>query len=320
MSGKLPAELVDRARSADVLLTAQSLGARLKRVGGPEFAGSCPTCGGRDRFSVNTRKQVWHCRGCGRGGDVVDLVQHVEGVSFAEAVASLAGGEWMAPKAPRNRDRFNDDDRRRPRSDAWRAIWAEAQDPRRTLVERYLASRSLPLPLEAAGEALRFHPRCPFGPGCTTPAMVALVRDIRSNEPIGIHRTALNSLGHKREIEGKDRMALGQIGGGVVKLTPDEEVTLGLGIGEGIETTLSLKLMPDWVGSPIWACLSAGALAAFPVISGIETLVVAVDHDEPGRNAARQTIARWHEAGRETLALTPKRPGADLNDLVRKEA
>jgi putative DNA primase/helicase len=204
----------------------------------------------------------------------------------------------------------------RPLSDAWRGIWAEAHDPRRTLVERYLASRGLPLPDEAAGEALRFHPRCPFGPGTTTPAMVELVRDIRSNDPIGIHRTALDSHGCKREIDGKDRMALGAIKGGVVKLTSDEKVTYGLAIAEGIETTLSLRLMPDWSASPVWACLSAGNLADFPLLSGIETLVVGVDHDEAGQKAAAQAIMRWHDAGRETFILKAKRRGDDLNDLV----
>jgi putative DNA primase/helicase len=209
---------------------------------------------------------------------------------------------------------------RSPKSNWWRALWDEARNPIDTPVERYLASRGLPLPAEAAGEALRFHPRCPFGPEYTTPAMVALVRDIRSNAPLGVHRTALDSLGHKREINGKDRMALGAIKGGVVKISPDEDVTLAVGIAEGIETTLSLRLLPDWGFSPIWACLSAGTLAAFPVLSGVESLIVGVDHDEAGRNAARQAITRWHEAGRETLALIPKRPGADLNDLVRREA
>jgi putative DNA primase/helicase len=198
----------------------------------------------------------------------------------------------------------------------WRAIWREAYDPRGTLVEKYLASRGLPLPDEAAGEALRFHPRCPFG-GTTTPAMVALVYDIRSNEPIGIHRTALDSPGRKRAIDGKDRMALGPIKGGAVKLTPDEEVTYGLAIGEGIETTLSLKLVPDWGASPVWACLFASNLADFPLLSGIETLVVGVDHDEAGCKAAAQAIMRWHDAGRETFILKAKRRGNDLNDLVR---
>jgi putative DNA primase/helicase len=237
------------------------------------------------------------------GDDPLECLAYVRG---RLGVAKPERERRSAPKPPS-----------RPPSDAWRAIWDEAHHPRRTLVERYLASRGLPLPDESAGEALRFHPRCPFGPGTTTPAMVALVRDIRSNEPIGVHRTALDALGRKRAIDGKDRMALGAIKGGVVKLTPDEEVTLGLAIGEGVETTLSLTLLPAW-GSPVWACLSAGALAAFPVLGGVNSLVVVVDHDDAGCNAARQTILRWHVAGRETRVLLPKRLGADLNDLVRK--
>jgi Zinc-binding domain of primase-helicase len=34
----------------------------------------CPMCGGADRFSVNTRKQVWRCRACNEsGGDIISL-------------------------------------------------------------------------------------------------------------------------------------------------------------------------------------------------------------------------------------------------------
>ena len=47
--------------------------------------------------------------------------------------------------------------------------------------------------------------------------MVALVRDIRSNEPVAIHRTALDLEGRKIEVDGKDRMALGPTKGGVCK-------------------------------------------------------------------------------------------------------
>jgi len=205
----------------------------------------------------------------------------------------------------------------------WHAIWHEAAHPRGTLVEKYLASRSLQLPAEAANEALRFHPCCPFG-RTTTPAMVALVRDIRSNEPIGIHRTALDSSGRKRALDafgkGKcaDRLALGQIKGGAVKLTPDEDVTTGLAIGEGIETALSLTCLPDW-GGPVWACLCADNLAAYPVLGGIDALVVAADHDDAGRNAVRQVIRRWHEAGRETLVIEPDEHGTDLNDILHSK-
>jgi phage/plasmid primase-like uncharacterized protein len=51
----------------------------------------CPMCGGRDRFSVNTRRQVFNCRGCGRKGDVIALVQALNGISYLDAIAHLAG-------------------------------------------------------------------------------------------------------------------------------------------------------------------------------------------------------------------------------------
>jgi hypothetical protein len=190
-------------------------------------------------------------------------------------------------------------------NDSWRGIWREACDPCGTLVEKYLASRNLPLPFEAAGEALRFHPNCPFGKGRRTPAMVALVRDVRSNEPIATPR----SIGKAA----KSKLTAKTANGGAIKLSPDEKVTTVLGIGEGIETTLSL--LKDWCG-PVWACAYTGNLAEFPLLPGIGSLVVAVDHDEGGHRAAAQAIMRWHDAGRETFAHEHPRPGKDLNDLI----
>src|SRR5215211_3656341 len=89
--------------------------------------------------------------------------------------------------------------------------------------------------------------------------------------------------------------------GGAVKLTPDEDVSTCLGIGEGIESTLSLRLVPEFGPSPVWALLSAGGVARFPVLSGIEVLWIAVDHDPNGQGqAAAQACAdRWQGAGRE---------------------
>jgi phage/plasmid primase-like uncharacterized protein len=54
----------------------------------------CPMCGGADRFSVNTRKQVWRCRACNEsGGDIISLVRQIDGCSFMEAVEALTGKE-----------------------------------------------------------------------------------------------------------------------------------------------------------------------------------------------------------------------------------
>ena len=61
-----------------------------------ERCGPCPKCGGEDRFSINTVKQIFNCRGCGVGGDVIDLVQHLDGVDFNTARATLASEPPLA--------------------------------------------------------------------------------------------------------------------------------------------------------------------------------------------------------------------------------
>jgi hypothetical protein len=58
---------------------------------GVERVGPCPKCGGTDRFSINTKKQVWNCRGCGVGGDTIALVRHLDNVDFITACTTLTG-------------------------------------------------------------------------------------------------------------------------------------------------------------------------------------------------------------------------------------
>lgn len=41
-------------------------------------------------FMVHPEKQIWHCFGCGKGGDVFSFLQEMEGLDFAEALKILA--------------------------------------------------------------------------------------------------------------------------------------------------------------------------------------------------------------------------------------
>ncbi|MEN3238920.1 toprim domain-containing protein [Methylobacterium ajmalii] len=196
-------------------------------------------------------------------------------------------------------------------------IWRATLNPAGTPVEAYLArERRLPQPVGELAHAVRFHPACPFGTG-TTPAMVCLVRDVRSNQPRAIHRTALTLEGRKGSVGGQDRLSLGPIGGGAIKLTPDAEVTTCLGVGEGMETALSLQLLPEFGRSPVWSLISAGGIAGLPVLAGIECLWIAVDHDEAGVRAAQTAAARWSEAGPEAFLVQPHAARADLNDVFK---
>jgi putative DNA primase/helicase len=119
---------------------------------------------------------------------------------------------------------------------------------------------------------------------------------------------------------------LGPSGGCVVRLWPDETITHGLVFGEGIETTLAAATgLGEYKGTsltPAWAACSAGAMAKFPVLPGIECLTLLVDHDKSGagQRAAMECAGRWNMADREVIRLIPINPGQDFNDLISEGA
>src|SRR3984957_1064744 len=63
---------------------------RLKRAG-RNFVGLCPFHNEKTpSFSVNPERGFFHCFGCGAGGTVFNFLMKVEGLSFPEAIRSLA--------------------------------------------------------------------------------------------------------------------------------------------------------------------------------------------------------------------------------------
>ncbi|HVB83047.1 MAG TPA: DNA primase [Candidatus Binataceae bacterium] len=63
---------------------------RLKRAG-RNFVGLCPFHNEKTpSFSVNQERGFFHCFGCGAGGSVFNFVMRTEGLSFPEAIESLA--------------------------------------------------------------------------------------------------------------------------------------------------------------------------------------------------------------------------------------
>jgi AAA domain/Zinc-binding domain of primase-helicase len=78
------------------------------RRSGAERIGPCPKCGGRDRFSINIKHGVWNCRQCKPqdiAGDVIGLVEWLDGVEFTQAVETLAGPQPTNAKGGNGHDR-----------------------------------------------------------------------------------------------------------------------------------------------------------------------------------------------------------------------
>lgn len=279
--------------------------------------------GARQSLSIVARgndRGAWFDHEAGVGGDALGLVTHLRQQGPADAIdwarrylgigngmpnLGIGSGEPLikssncgleAQPAPEPKKTL----------DFARRVWREAIPAAGTLVEAYLASRGLVLP---ARKVLRFHPVCRRETE-RLPAMIALMQEPATGEPCGVHRTFLRADGQGKA-PGQAKMMLG--GSGVIRLSPDSEVTTGLGLAEGIETSLSIIQAAGW--SPVWAAGNAGAISAFPVLRGIEALTIFADGDEAGAKAASSCAERWREEGREvTVRAAPA--GLDWNDVA----
>ncbi len=84
---------IEQVKSGVDLLDVASRYSVLKRkasTAGGEYAGACPRCGGNDRFVVQPSNGIWLCRQCHpKWGDVIELVQYVDGVGFLDACERL---------------------------------------------------------------------------------------------------------------------------------------------------------------------------------------------------------------------------------------
>jgi hypothetical protein len=187
-------------------------------------------------------------------------------------------------------------------------LWMEASNPAGSIVERYLREyRGLDLPADVAGNVIRFHPSLYFNRQKHMPAMVCLLRNVKTNEPCGIHRTFLDEkTGDKIE-----RKMLGIAKSAAVKF--DLQPVHSLTIGEGIETVLSARAAGY---APCWALGSSGAVRNFPVINDLAELTVLEENDPTSRRDVK-VCARRYLGARKPVNIITSKIGNDFNDAWR---
>ncbi|MFT0892938.1 CHC2 zinc finger domain-containing protein [Pseudochelatococcus sp. G4_1912] len=235
---------------------------------GGRYAGPCPICSANTasrtagRFEVTADK--WVCAVCFDGGDVIRLVERVEGKSFREAVESLGGAGEPEPELMAKREAEREERRRRAaaveaerrnqeRARCW-DIWgsAQARSPG-ALVAAYLHLRGLEMPetraLRSALDVPYFHPGPDGKPKLLYRghAMLAAIQDTAGTFR-GLHITWIDL----DQPDGKAWIADPETGerlpskkvrgvkqGNAIRLVPSLHAPSRLVMGEGIETVLS---------------------------------------------------------------------------------
>ncbi len=83
-------EIIDQIRQVANIVDIASRYTTLKKRG-KKYVGLCPFHSEKDpSFTVDDEKQLFHCFGCGAGGDIFTLIMEKENLSFPEALRSLA--------------------------------------------------------------------------------------------------------------------------------------------------------------------------------------------------------------------------------------
>ncbi|MEJ2720263.1 MAG: DNA primase [bacterium] len=86
---QIPENVINEIRDRADIVEVVSRFVELRRAGS-NYKGLCPFHEEKTpSFNVNPDRQIFHCFGCGRGGNVYTFLMEIEGISFPEAVRSL---------------------------------------------------------------------------------------------------------------------------------------------------------------------------------------------------------------------------------------
>lgn len=90
MAGFIPEDIIVHVRDTANIVDVISEYVALKKSG-KNFTGLCPFHADKDpSFTVSEEKQIFHCFGCGQGGNIFTFLMQYNNLSFPEAVGFLA--------------------------------------------------------------------------------------------------------------------------------------------------------------------------------------------------------------------------------------
>lgn len=90
MSQRIPQEIIEEIRRQTNIVDVIGQYVQLKKSG-KNYLGLCPFHNEHTpSFSVAEDKQMYHCFGCGKGGNIFQFLQEMDGISFPEAVEKVA--------------------------------------------------------------------------------------------------------------------------------------------------------------------------------------------------------------------------------------
>ncbi len=159
MKRKITPELLKKIKDAVNLVDIVSEHVVLRKSGS-NHTGLCPFHSERSpSFSVSEQKQLYHCYGCKKGGDLVNFVQEIHTLSFVEAIDDLAARakialpkDWDAlagegdPAVLERRKAALEKTQLAHKLNLFTAMFYRQQLPRSPHIQQYFAARGISSP------------------------------------------------------------------------------------------------------------------------------------------------------------------------------
>jgi putative DNA primase/helicase len=180
------------------------------------------------------------------------------------------------------------------RTEAFR-IWRATRSVKGTLAQAWLESHGIHLVLPPT---LRFHPRLEHFAGRAWPALCALITDVRSGLPLGIHAIYLASDGSSLAPVPSPMVTLGVCDGGVVRLgEPSDVLTVGVGL-------LGCLMVAQVGAGAAWVTLTSSGLAGLDLPADVRDVILLAG-DSPDAAQAAAWRLKWQ--GRRVVIVAPLR-------------
>ncbi|MGN6424253.1 MAG: DUF7146 domain-containing protein [Asticcacaulis sp.] len=251
----------------------------------------------------------WSDEATGDHGNLLDIIRHARGLTeFREVMAEACRFLALPDPTPvvGSERRCFADRSANARQFAAR-LFTSSRGLRGSIAETYLNSRGIIW--QPDFNALRFHPRCFHSSGeggkpVFWPGLIASITDLQ-DDLTGVSRTFLRRDGREKAPVEPKRRSKGDLLGNGTRFGAASDV---LAVGEGLETTLSLRAVMPAIA--LVSATSANHLSALLFPAELRTLLVIRDNDHAGDVATDALFARGRAAGVEVVLIAP-----ELDDL-----
>ncbi len=309
-------QLVDEAKRRHNISDVMAKHAKVVKAG-REKRSLCPFHTEKSAsFQLSDAKGTYYCFGCAAAGDIVQLVMHLQGVGFMDAMRWLGAAD-LPDVDPADRIRAAAEDaaeRAQAVADA-RLMWDRCVDPAGTPAEAYLRT--------CRGITMALPPAVRFGVVPTSrdehgnwkrpyPALVLSVID-GAGEVVGLQRVFLHDDGSGKRWGKRSKLSLGRPRGAAVRLQAgiSGEVVMCEGPEDG------LSLAQELPACTVWVALGTAMMPEIQLPPSLQAITIAGQNDAPGRAAVEAARSRFVEQGIAVRLIYPDPRFKDWNDELR---